>query len=254
MSPPAGERRYGFTLRELMAYFLRLGSSGFGGPIALVGYMQRDLVESEAGSPKRSTARDWLWLRRCPARSPRSWRCGSGSSAPGHSAPLLLRCRSSSRRACWSPRSLSSTPIPGAASGARDLPRRWPRRARDHRDRRLQTRAHDQQDRPSAVGHRRRCLRGHGDREDRDRVAVPRRRRIRDPLLRRRHPTLATEWSDKRLTRRAARRGEGLRVVGIHVRGHDELVLRQGERVHVRLRLGDRPVPTPGPRSRPIIG
>jgi chromate transporter len=27
-------------------YFLRLGSSGFGGPIALVGYMQRDLVEA----------------------------------------------------------------------------------------------------------------------------------------------------------------------------------------------------------------
>jgi chromate transporter len=27
-------------------YFLRLGTSGFGGPIALVGYMQRDLVES----------------------------------------------------------------------------------------------------------------------------------------------------------------------------------------------------------------
>jgi chromate transporter len=33
------------TLRSLTAYFLRLGSSGFGGPIALVGYMQRDLVE-----------------------------------------------------------------------------------------------------------------------------------------------------------------------------------------------------------------
>jgi chromate transporter len=29
-----------------MGYFLRLGSSGFGGPIALVGYMQRDLVEA----------------------------------------------------------------------------------------------------------------------------------------------------------------------------------------------------------------
>ena len=29
-----------------MSYFLRLGSSGFGGPIALVGYMQRDLVEA----------------------------------------------------------------------------------------------------------------------------------------------------------------------------------------------------------------
>src|SRR5690242_7230245 len=33
------------TLRGLVGYFLRLGSSGFGGPIALVGYMRRDLVE-----------------------------------------------------------------------------------------------------------------------------------------------------------------------------------------------------------------
>jgi chromate transporter len=33
------------TLRELVAYFLRLGTLGFGGPIALAGYMQRDLVE-----------------------------------------------------------------------------------------------------------------------------------------------------------------------------------------------------------------
>jgi chromate transporter len=33
------------TLRDLTIYFLRLGSLGFGGPIALAGYMQRDLVE-----------------------------------------------------------------------------------------------------------------------------------------------------------------------------------------------------------------
>jgi chromate transporter len=33
------------TLRALVLYFLRLGTLGFGGPIALVGYMQRDLVE-----------------------------------------------------------------------------------------------------------------------------------------------------------------------------------------------------------------
>src|SRR5258707_10296594 len=33
------------SLRELAGYFLRLGTSGFGGPIALAGYMQRDLVE-----------------------------------------------------------------------------------------------------------------------------------------------------------------------------------------------------------------
>src|SRR6267154_5204134 len=34
------------TLRDLLLYFLRLGTLGFGGPIALAGYMQRDLVES----------------------------------------------------------------------------------------------------------------------------------------------------------------------------------------------------------------
>src|SRR5438445_807350 len=34
-----------FTLRDLLLYFLRLGTFGFGGPIALAGYMQGDLVE-----------------------------------------------------------------------------------------------------------------------------------------------------------------------------------------------------------------
>jgi chromate transporter len=33
------------TLRALARYFLRLGATGFGGPIALVGAMQRDLVD-----------------------------------------------------------------------------------------------------------------------------------------------------------------------------------------------------------------
>jgi len=33
------------TLRDFLGYFLRLGTFGFGGPIALAGYMQRDLVE-----------------------------------------------------------------------------------------------------------------------------------------------------------------------------------------------------------------
>jgi chromate transporter len=34
-----------YTLRQLTKYFLRLGTIGFGGPVALVGYMHRDLVE-----------------------------------------------------------------------------------------------------------------------------------------------------------------------------------------------------------------
>src|SRR5213594_1415285 len=33
------------SLSRFLAYFLWLGTTGFGGPIALAGYMQRDLVE-----------------------------------------------------------------------------------------------------------------------------------------------------------------------------------------------------------------
>jgi chromate transporter len=34
-----------YTLRQLVLYFLKLGTVGFGGPVALVEYMRRDLVE-----------------------------------------------------------------------------------------------------------------------------------------------------------------------------------------------------------------
>ncbi|MHA4847689.1 chromate transporter [Flavitalea antarctica] len=34
-----------YTLKQLVLYFLKLGTIGFGGPVALVGYMYRDLVE-----------------------------------------------------------------------------------------------------------------------------------------------------------------------------------------------------------------
>ena len=47
--PPSGsahqDEQQSFSLVDLLRYFLLLGTLGFGGPIALVGYMQRDLVE-----------------------------------------------------------------------------------------------------------------------------------------------------------------------------------------------------------------
>jgi chromate transporter len=36
-----------YTLWQIIRYFLRLGTIGFGGPVALVGYMHRDLVEQQ---------------------------------------------------------------------------------------------------------------------------------------------------------------------------------------------------------------
>ena len=44
-SPEAAEQIQSSTMREFLLYFLRLGTFGFGGPIALAGHMQRDLVE-----------------------------------------------------------------------------------------------------------------------------------------------------------------------------------------------------------------
>ena len=48
--PEAGER---IPFRRYIGYFLGLGTWGFGGPIATVGYMQRDLVEVRAWISRR---------------------------------------------------------------------------------------------------------------------------------------------------------------------------------------------------------
>src|SRR6202008_2201843 len=39
------ENKQSYSLAALTKYFLMLGTTGFGGPVALVGYMHRDLVE-----------------------------------------------------------------------------------------------------------------------------------------------------------------------------------------------------------------
>jgi chromate transporter len=44
-SVPPPQETASVGMREFLLYFLSLGTFGFGGPIALAGYMQRDLVE-----------------------------------------------------------------------------------------------------------------------------------------------------------------------------------------------------------------
>src|SRR5581483_4389436 len=44
--PAAGvEKEQRVPLKDLVLYFLKLGTIGFGGPAALVGYMRKDLVD-----------------------------------------------------------------------------------------------------------------------------------------------------------------------------------------------------------------
>src|SRR5258707_5341207 len=45
MHPGKNETAPGYSLWQLVQYMTKLGTVGFGGPVALVGYMYRDLVE-----------------------------------------------------------------------------------------------------------------------------------------------------------------------------------------------------------------
>src|SRR4051812_24690217 len=50
---PGSPARAPGSLRDVVRYFLYLGTFGFGGPIALAGYMQRDLVEKRGWITKK---------------------------------------------------------------------------------------------------------------------------------------------------------------------------------------------------------
>lgn len=90
---PEQVRPAGFA--GVLRYFLRLGTLGFGGPIAVVGYMQRDLVESRGWIEKRDFWTVSRSARRCPGRWRRRWRCGSGTSNAARSGRRRSPWRSS---------------------------------------------------------------------------------------------------------------------------------------------------------------
>jgi chromate transporter len=53
-------------LQALVFYFFRLGALGFGGPIALVGYMQRDLVEDKKWVSREDYFEGLAFSQLCP--------------------------------------------------------------------------------------------------------------------------------------------------------------------------------------------
>ncbi len=63
---PDGDGLVPFTLWQLLGYFLRLGAFGFGGPIALAGYMQRDLVERRRWVSRQDYVEGLAFSQLCP--------------------------------------------------------------------------------------------------------------------------------------------------------------------------------------------
>jgi chromate transporter len=54
------------TLGQFLWYFVRLGALGFGGPIALAGYMQRDLVEERRWVSRQDYVEGLAFAQLCP--------------------------------------------------------------------------------------------------------------------------------------------------------------------------------------------
>ncbi|HYM20544.1 MAG TPA: chromate efflux transporter [Candidatus Kapabacteria bacterium] len=58
--------RHPYSLRGLLLYFLKLGTTGFGGPIPLAGYMERDLVDARGWVSKDEFLRGLAFSKMAP--------------------------------------------------------------------------------------------------------------------------------------------------------------------------------------------
>jgi hypothetical protein len=85
------------TTLELLKYFLYIGSLGFGGPVALVGYMQRDLVERRAWFTREEYMKSLALSQLAPGRWRRSSPSASATSTRARGGPRSSRSPSSSR-------------------------------------------------------------------------------------------------------------------------------------------------------------
>jgi chromate transport protein ChrA len=62
-------------VREFILYFLRLRTFGFGGPIALAGHMQRDLVEERKWVSRQDYLEGWRFHSFLRGHWRHNWRC-----------------------------------------------------------------------------------------------------------------------------------------------------------------------------------
>ena len=83
---------------RLYLYFLRLGATGFGGPIALAGFMQRDLVEQRRWISREDYLDGLALAQLAPGRWPRNSRCTWAMCTEAWRARRWCRSRSSCRR------------------------------------------------------------------------------------------------------------------------------------------------------------
>ena len=89
----------GYTLGQMILYMLRLGTFGFGGPVALVGYMHRDLVERRRWISEQDYKEGLALAQMMPILSPHNSAFISATSITASSVqrrPVsLLSCRRS---------------------------------------------------------------------------------------------------------------------------------------------------------------
>src|SRR5437773_6736670 len=78
------------SLGQLVLYFLRLGTVGFGGPIALAGYMERDLVEARGWITKDDYKRSLALAQLAPGPLAAQLAIGLGYAHSGKLGATLV--------------------------------------------------------------------------------------------------------------------------------------------------------------------
>ena len=161
MDPETKSQTAQYRLKDLVLYFLRLGALGFGGPIALVGYMQRDLVEDRRWITREDYAEGLALAQLSPGPLAAQlaiylgWLKGGifGSNLVSIAfilpSFLMVVALAVLYLSLWRP------PV-----DARGLLRRGCRRDRRHRSQRREARAHDAREGPPALAilHRERSV------------------------------------------------------------------------------------------------